>query len=186
MGTDQAPYAVFGVDPASPDHLLAFDVTLGMRASANGGASWFALKGGLPTAQMRDLAIQPRENDLVVATFGRGFYVLDDMTPLRFAGKRRLDSDATLFPVRPALAYVPFQQLGYRGKGFQGENLYAAENPPFGAVFTLHLKSELQTLKKALHDSRRRAPTNAARFRSWTVRLTCSRTNTRHNPSVAT
>jgi photosystem II stability/assembly factor-like uncharacterized protein len=142
----------FYEDPVDPE-LLFVGTEFGLHVSQDGGKSWFALKGGLPTAQVRDVTVQARENDLVIATFGRGFYVLDDMTPLRRlnsdAAKRRLDSEATLFPVRPALAYVPFQQLGYRGKGFQGENLYAAENPPFGAVFTLHLKSELMTLKKA-------------------------------------
>jgi hypothetical protein len=107
------------------------------------------LKSGLPTIQVRDLTIQERESDLVVATFGRGFYILDDITPLRFAGRRTLDAPASLFPVRPALAYVPYLQFGYRGKGFQGETLYAAENPPFGAVFTVHLKDDLLSLKKA-------------------------------------
>ena len=51
----------------------------------DGGAKWIRLKGGLPTIPVRDLAIQKREGDLVIATFGRGFFVLDDLTPLRVA-----------------------------------------------------------------------------------------------------
>jgi hypothetical protein len=98
---------------------------------------------------VRDLVVQERESDLVVATFGRGFYVLDDLTPLRFAARRKLDAPATLFPLRPALAYVESMDFGYRGKGFQGETLFAAENPPYGAVFTLHLAEDLLSLKKA-------------------------------------
>jgi photosystem II stability/assembly factor-like uncharacterized protein len=135
-------------DPVDPQ-LLFVGTEFGLFASQAGGGDWFQLKGGLPTIQVRDLAIQERENDLVAATFGRGFYVLDDLTPLRFAARRSLDAAATLFPVRPALAYVEYLQFGYRGKGFQGETLYAAENPPFGAVFTVHLKDDLLSLKKA-------------------------------------
>jgi photosystem II stability/assembly factor-like uncharacterized protein len=132
--------------------LLFAGTEFGLYASQDGGASWFRLKGGLPTIQVRDLALQEREHDLVVATFGRGFYVLDDLTPLRGAVRSaaRIESaEASILPVRRALAYVPYQQLGFRGKGFQGEDFYAAANPPFGAVFTIHLKSDLRSRKKS-------------------------------------
>jgi len=136
-------------DTVDPDLLFA-GTEFGLFASQDRGGSWFQLKGGLPIAQVRDLAIQPRENDLVLATFGRGFWVLDDLSPLRFAAKRKLDTaEATLFPVRPALGYMPYQKLGYRGKGFQGDGLFAAANPPFGAVFTVYVKDDLLDLKKA-------------------------------------
>jgi photosystem II stability/assembly factor-like uncharacterized protein len=142
----------FTEDPVDADLLFA-GTEFGLFASQDAGKSWFALKGGLPTIQVRDLTVQERESDLVVATFGRGFYILDDITPLRRpnadAAQRALDAEASLYPVKTALAYIPYQQLGYRGKGFQGESFYAAENPPFGAIFTLHLKSDLQSLKKA-------------------------------------
>ena len=135
-------------DPVDPELLFA-GTEFGLWASQDGGASWFELSGGLPTIQVRDLVVQERESDLVAATFGRGFYILDDLAPLRFAAGRKLDAEATIFPVRPAVAFVPYQQLGYRGKGFQGDAFYAAENPPAGAVFTIHVKEELMPAKKA-------------------------------------
>jgi len=139
-------------DTVDPDLLFA-GTEFGLYASQDRGGSWFRLKGGLPTAQVRDLAIQPRESDLVLATFGRGFWILDDLSPLRFAAKRNLDAaEATLFPIRPALGYIPHQKLGYRGKGFQGDGFFAAENPPFGAVFTVYVKDDLLDLKKARHE----------------------------------
>ncbi len=129
-------------DPIDPD-LLFVGTERGLWASQDRGASWFRLAGGLPTVQVRDLAIQARENDLVLGTFGRGFWVLDDLSPLRFAARRSLDAEATIFPVRPALGYVPRMRLGVRGKGFQGDSFFVAPNPPFGAVFTVHLKEDL-------------------------------------------
>jgi len=132
-------------DPVDPD-LLFVGTEHGLYASQDRGASWFRLTGGLPTAQVRDLAIQEREGDLVVATFGRGFWILDDLSPLRFAKQRPLDAPATIFPPRPAEGYVPYRDLGYPDKGFQGDALYAAANPPFGATFTVHLEKDLESL----------------------------------------
>ena len=53
--------------------------------SQNGGGNWIRLKGNFPTIAVRDLWIQKRRNDLAIATFGRGFYILDDYSPLRLA-----------------------------------------------------------------------------------------------------
>ncbi len=135
-------------DPVDPALLFA-GTEFGLFASQDAGASWFRLKGGLPTIQVRDLAIQEREGDLVVATFGRGLWVLDDLSPLRHARRADFEREAILFPVRPAKAYVEQQPLGYRDKGFQGDAFYAAANPPYGAVFTLYLRDELRAPKKA-------------------------------------
>jgi hypothetical protein len=96
---------------------------------------------------VRDIAIQSREDDLAVATFGRGFYVLDDLAPLRAATRELLESAATLFPVRRAWMYIPSQPLGLPGRAFQGASYFSAPNPPFGAVFTYYLKDELKTKK---------------------------------------
>jgi hypothetical protein len=65
--------------------------------TTNGGQRWTRLRGGLPTIQVRDLAIQRREDDLVVATFGRGFYILDDLSPLRALTPQVVAREATLF-----------------------------------------------------------------------------------------
>ena len=140
------------VDP----QLLFVGTEFGLFCSRDGGAHWTQLKGGLPTIAVRDLAIQERENDLVLATFGRGFYVLDDYSPLRHASAEALASAATLFPVKDALLFLEARPLGLRGKAFQGESYYAAPNPPAGAVFTWYLKDALKTLKEQRADAEKK------------------------------
>jgi photosystem II stability/assembly factor-like uncharacterized protein len=134
-------------DPVSPD-MLFVGTEFGAFFTQDRGATWSALKGGLPTTQVRDLAIQERDGDLVLATFGRGFYVLDDYRPLRAATKAVLDAEATLFPVRDAWMYIPAAPNGGRGKAFFGDRFFTAPNPPFGAVFTYYLKDDLKSLRK--------------------------------------
>ena len=94
---------------------------------------------------MRDIAIQKRENDLVLATFGRGFYILDDYTPLRTMTEQTLASNGVVFPVAPAPLYVESYPLGLAGTAFQGASYFAAPNPPYGAVFTYYLKDALKS-----------------------------------------
>jgi hypothetical protein len=130
------------VDP----NLLFVGTEFGAFFTTDGGLNWTKL-AGLPTVAVYDLDIQKRENDLVAATFGRGFYVLDNYTPLRSLSKANMDKKAHLFPVKDALSYVPADPLGLDGTGFQGHNMWASENPSFGAVFTLSLKDEYKTLK---------------------------------------
>jgi len=139
-------------DPGRPG-LLFCGTEFGLFFSHDGGKRWVQLKGGMPTVNVRDLAFQEREKSLVVATFGRGFRVLDDLTPLRLATPDTLAKEAVLFPVRDAWAYVPRVPLGLKGKAFLGESLYTAENPPFGAVFTTYLSEELKGRKKARQDA---------------------------------
>jgi len=131
-------------DPVE-ERLLFAGTELGLWCSFDGGERWVQLKGGLPTVAVRDMAIQGQKNDLVLATFGRGFYILDDLTPLRRVSAELLAEEQVLFPVRDALLYVPRRPLGIHGKGFTGDKLYAADNPPFGAVFTYWLKDGLRT-----------------------------------------
>ncbi len=133
-------------DPAR-EGLLYCGTEFGLFFSLDAGKSWSKFTD-LPTIAVKDLAIQAREGDLVVATFGRGFYVLDDLTALREARAEHLEQEAHLFGLRPALAYVPAVPFGGPGKSFQGEALFLAPNPPFGAVFTYHVKAEPKTLKK--------------------------------------
>ncbi|HZT82551.1 MAG TPA: hypothetical protein VFA26_20145 [Gemmataceae bacterium] len=134
-------------DPVNPSLLFA-GTEFALYFTLDGGKKWVRLKGGLPTIQVKDLAIQRQMNDLVVGTFGRGIYVLDDYSLLRSLKAETLAKEAELFPVRDALLYVPTRQYGLRGKGFQGESFYTAANPPFGATFTYHLKEEIRTLKQ--------------------------------------
>jgi photosystem II stability/assembly factor-like uncharacterized protein len=120
----------------------------GIFFTIDGGGKWTKLKGGLPTISFRDLAIQRRENDLVGASFGRGFYVLDDYTALRHVDDAVLEQEATLFPVRKALWYTQRRPLGREGQASQGAAYFVADNPPFGAVFTYYLADGLQSLEE--------------------------------------
>ncbi len=115
-----------------------------------GGNHWAELSGGMPTISFRDLAIQKRENDLVGASFGRSFYVLDDYSPLRELSAEKLASETMLFPVRDALWYVPRMPMGeFRtgSKASQGDEYFIADNPPFGAVITYYLPEPILTSK---------------------------------------
>lgn len=131
------------IDP----NLLFVGTEFGVHFSNDGGKLWKQLKGGLPTIAIRDLAIQKREHDLVLASFGRGFYVLDDYSPLRHL-KQTEGKEAFLFPIKSSWMYVENSPLGIRGKGFLGESLYAADNPKVGATFTYFYKEELKTRKE--------------------------------------
>jgi photosystem II stability/assembly factor-like uncharacterized protein len=128
-------------------NLLFAGTEFGLFFSIDGGQKWIQLKGGLPIIAVRDLNIQKRENDLVVGTFGRGIYILDNYTALRLLKPEMLKQEAQLFPIKNALMYIPAQPIGGRGKSFQGESYYTADNPPFGATFTYYLKDELKTKK---------------------------------------
>jgi photosystem II stability/assembly factor-like uncharacterized protein len=141
-----ASYAL--VEDAVDRNLLFAGTEYGLFASQNGGTSWFQLKGNFPTIAVRDLWFQKRRDDLVVATFGRGFWVLDNVQPLRGMNPALAGKEATLFPTRDAELYVERAALGLPGKSFQGASYFTAPNPPFGAIFTYYLKDELKSKKK--------------------------------------
>jgi len=119
------------------------------------------LKGGLPTIAVRDLVIQKRETDLALATFGRGFYVLDDYSALRELKPETLEQEGVVFKARPALLYVESQPLGGRGKSFQGESFFTASNPPYGAAFTYYLKEGLKSRKESRRELERTGETKS-------------------------
>jgi HAMP domain-containing protein len=133
-------------DHVKPE-LLFLGTEFGVFFSVDSGTQWIELTGGVPNIPFRDLAIQTRENDLVGATFGRGFYILDDYTPLRHVSEDVMEQGVELFPVRDAWWYIPRRTLGYGQKASQGHGFFVAPNPPFGATFTYYLKESLQTRK---------------------------------------
>lgn len=142
------------VDP----NLLFVGTEFGLFYTQDRGESWHQLKAKFPTIGVRDLEIQRRENDLVVGTFGRSIYVLDDYTPLRTNADTVANQEATLFPVRDPWLYVEGDLWGTNGgaKASNGDNFWFAENPPFGAVFTYTLKDGLKTLRETrLADERK-------------------------------
>ncbi|MFO0808186.1 MAG: hypothetical protein U0746_06150 [Gemmataceae bacterium] len=124
----------------------------------DGGQKWHRLRSGLPTIAVRDLAIQKAMNDLLVGTFGRGFYVLDDYTPLRHATPEALEKPATIFPIRDGFQFMSTAQYGGAGKAFLGTAFYTADNPPYGATITYHLKDALPSAKQRRKDAAKRDP----------------------------
>jgi hypothetical protein len=133
-------------DHVAPN-LFFLATEFGIYFTVDGGKYWVQLKGGLPTISFRDLAIQRRENDLVGASFGRGFFVLDDFSVLRDISNDQLAREATLFNSRKAWWYIQKRIIGFSEKGIQGASYYAAKNPPFGAEFTYYLKEGYKTQK---------------------------------------
>ncbi len=136
------------VNPA----LLFVGTEFGVFFTPDGGQKWIQLKSGIPVIACRDLEIQRRENDLVVGTFGRGIYVLDDYSSLRSLTAEALESKALLFPGKPAWQYIERSPIGGREKGSQGASYFTAANPPYGAVITYYLPESLKTLKEERQD----------------------------------
>ena len=128
--------------------LLFVGTEFGLFVTFDGGTKWHQMKNGLPTIQVKDLVIQKHNNDLVVGTFGRGFYVLDDYSHLRkLTSEAVVKADGIRAPAQ-VYAYVQASQLGGNGKSFQGASHYFAENPQYGANFTITLKDTLKTKKQ--------------------------------------
>lgn len=142
LPTDGAVYTIAedGVDK----NLLFCGTEFGFYYTIDGGAIWTKLDNGLPSTPVKDIDIQRRENDIAIATFGRGFYILDDYTPLRYISKDNMDKEAYIFPVKDAWIYREDESWGRKSLG---EDFYRAENHPFGAVFTYNLKDTYQTKK---------------------------------------
>ena len=137
-------------DHVDPD-LLFVGTEFGLFFSQDRGESWHRMTGNFPTIAVRDIEIQRREDDLIVGTFGRGIYILDDYSALR----TRADDigESHLFGVRDAWSYVVGDRYGVGEKGFLGASFYTAPNPPFGAVFTYRLPEGIVSAR----DARRKA-----------------------------
>ncbi len=154
--------------------LLFVGSEFGVFFTIDGGNSWTKLKGGAPNIPFRDLVIQARETDLVGATFGRSFYILDDYTPLRNVTDRMLETGNVLFPVRDADWYVPRRPLGCRDSGCvgsQGDAFFTAPNPDFGAVFTYYLADGFASSKDVRREAEKELETanQNVSFPSWDV-----------------
>ncbi len=128
--------------------LLFAGTEFGVFFSIDGGGKWIQLKGGLPPIAVKDMEIHKRDNDLVLATFGRGFYVLDDFTPLRNLKTEDLEKNAFISPIENSWMFIESMPLGVRGKGFMGESYWNVPNPKPGSVFTYYLKDDIKTLKE--------------------------------------
>ncbi len=151
---ENGPALSLAEDPLNPN-LLFCGTEFGLYFTVDGGKKWIRLRNNLPTIPVRDLAVQEREGDLVLATFGRGFYVLDDYSPLRQANAQVFEKAAHVFPVKKATAFV--QETG-KSRGSQGEQLWMAENPPYGATITYWLKETVRTKRQERQERARKDP----------------------------
>ncbi|MCX6560436.1 MAG: hypothetical protein NTZ26_07960 [Candidatus Aminicenantes bacterium] len=122
-------------------NLLFLGTEFGAFVSRNGGQSWSSLNLNLPTVAVHDLLIHPRDNDLIAATHGRGFWILDDITGLRQATDAVLAQDAALFEGnKPGTRWLSIQRGGYG----RGDLFFKGENPPSGALLHFYLKDKPQ------------------------------------------
>lgn len=137
-----------GEDHVNPN--LLFTGTMeGVFVSNTPAPNWVKLKTGIPGAvAVMDLELQREENDLVVSTFGRGVYILDDYSPLRRLTPELLQQEAALFPIEDGLMFIEADPFGFPGVGFQGAGYYTAPNPEVGAVFTYYIKEKPKSLKE--------------------------------------
>ena len=138
-------------------NLIFTGTEFGIFFSPNSGTEWKQLKAGVPTIAVRDIAIQEREDDLILGTFGRGFFVLDDYSTLREI-TNTLNTDGDLLAVRDPLLYLERYPLGLPGKSFQGDSYYQGENLGPVAMFTYFMKEPPTSLK----DERRKGEKDSA------------------------
>jgi photosystem II stability/assembly factor-like uncharacterized protein len=124
--------------------LLFAGTEFGLFFTSDGGRRWTQLKGDMPVTQVRDLTLHRREHDVVMGTFGRGFYILDDYSALREITPQTLAEPIRLFPLRHAYAFVPggLAPAGAAGVLAISGN-YATANPPVGAWITYHVRDAL-------------------------------------------
>jgi photosystem II stability/assembly factor-like uncharacterized protein len=119
-------------DPRQRDLLYA-GTELGFFASFDGGRDWTNLRLGLPPVPVRDLRVQPRFDDLVIATHGRGFYILDDATPLQQLAAA-MQHPVTVFPPVPCYRYIPWDSTST-----VGGQVWLAKNKPYGSIISYYL-----------------------------------------------
>jgi photosystem II stability/assembly factor-like uncharacterized protein len=135
------PVHVIRADPRSRD-LLYVGTEFGLFLSLDAGASWFRQKNGLPTVAVHDLVVHPRDRELVVATHGRGIYLMD-VAPLQELTPAILAEDVHLFDLKPAVAYRP-----QNPRSWSGTKTYLGANPPYGAEVYYYLKRSLAEAPK--------------------------------------
>ncbi|MDG2341801.1 MAG: glycosyl hydrolase [Cytophagales bacterium] len=144
--------SVYSIEEDHLDPGLIFCGTeFGAFFSPNNGGNWKELSKGLPTIAVRDIAIQRQMNDLVLGTFGRGFYVLDDYSLLRDIENKEVTQKAMILPTRDAIMWEKSSPLGLPGKAFQGDNFYTADNLDPVAMISYYYDENY----KSIRDKRR-------------------------------
>ena len=149
-------------DHVNPN-LLFLGTEYGVYISLNQGEKWHKFSNGLPTISVRDIAIQKRENDLVLATFGRSFYILDDYSALRDLSEETLSKDGVIFKPRKALQ---FNQIP-GGTSSDGGQTYYAKNPQYGASITYFVKDAPSSMKSERKKSEKSKKDGDIPFPGW-------------------
>ncbi len=152
---DESVYSL-AQDAENPEMLFA-GTEYGLYFTLDEGKHWVKLKNGLPSVAIRDIDIQRRENDLVLASYGRGFYILDNYAPLRNIDKVFQDGKTQILPVKDAWLFNQSSDWGWRRKGHFGDNFYSADNPPVAATFYYYFGEELKTLKQKRKEAEKEA-----------------------------
>ena len=124
--------------------LLFIGTEFGVYFTKDNGKNWVKFSNGLPTISIREIDIQRRENDLALASFGRGFYILDNYSPIREASKEIFEKDAHIFNIKDALMYIEDRS---KGRNSLGKTYYRADNPEFGVTVTYYIKDNFESLK---------------------------------------
>jgi hypothetical protein len=124
-------------DPKNKD-LLYVGTEFGLFISLDAGKSWQKFMNNYPTVRTDDILVHPRENDLIIASHGRSVWIADDITPLQQLTSAVRESDAALFDVRPAVAWLNDQQ---NNQQVGGQKVFVGENAPRGAAINYYLKS---------------------------------------------
>jgi hypothetical protein len=117
--------------------LLFLGTELGLWISIDGGAKWAQFKGGdFPNVAVREVQVHPRDNDLVIATHGRGIWIIDDLTPLRALTADTLQKPTAFLPIRDVQ-----QRMPARGGWSEGDASFSGESAGSGAAITYYLRS---------------------------------------------
>jgi len=128
-------YALCILQDRVNENLLFLGTEFGLYISLDGGIHWARFKENLPKVGVRAMVIHPREDDLVIATHGRGVYIIDDITPLRYVTEATLTTDLTPLPSRPSVLRVPSDV-----QDFLGSDEFVGENPMDGGKIAYYLK----------------------------------------------
>ncbi|MEM9361789.1 MAG: hypothetical protein AAGA43_04090 [Bacteroidota bacterium] len=146
-GNDVESYTLAIVEDSENPNLMFLGTDDGLYLSLNAGSSWQKWTEGFPTVSTKDLVIHPRENDLIIGTFGRAAWVLDDIRPLRAlaSNKNLLQKEVGLF-TSPDAYLAAYQQPN--GTRFGADALYNAENRKRGAMITYYVKEVKKDAEK--------------------------------------
>jgi photosystem II stability/assembly factor-like uncharacterized protein len=166
-------------DPVN-SNLLFVGTEFGLFISIDGGQRWAQFTAGVPNVAVRDLAIHPRDHDLIVATHGRGLFVIDDLTPLRTLTTTILDQEVAFLASRHSTMVIPVFEFGFNGDGE-----FIGDSPADVATITYYLKRRhmFGDLKLEIYDAGNRLITtvNGGKRRGinrvdWPMRLAAPKT----------